>query len=575
MAKAIYVSAEPRQIKIRSALSLSLLLQSLLLAMLFSGLLSLALLDHGRFYWVWFAFIPMLYAIEKMSLAMTYLLGVIAGWVIFASATYWVADFLVIAKGQTSLVSHLWASLYWFYCAQLFGLLCWLFTLLKRYTRVHEFILFPLVVASLIAAFPQLFSFTLAQTQVSFLTALQGIAFFGISALDAIIALANIVLFRILYYLSARPLSISQRDKRAMLVAVSVIALWFGVGEQQQNEWAKIVTQSEMMKVGIVQANESPSLGHVVAMAGYGKVYPPEMDMTARLGKVGAELVIWSEARPKGYLDDRQVQRAYQIEVANIGSSVLFQDLHSVVSSINGVVERRYNTAVMLNNEGEDAGHYQKIKRIPFGEYIPFADKGTWLYAWLKSYFGGFSSELTAGTRAKVFSHSKADIVPLICYETTFPVFVANAVANALNPDVANDVDSAIGTESPVKENEMPLLLVAMSNDAWFGSVHQSNQHVLASALRAVENRTPLVHVVNNGPSIVVSATGKLLFSSDFQQSGGYVVEVPLLNHHRGSFFSRHPSLFHNILLLIWGGGVLMFIRDVLQQFELMNNWKA
>ncbi|MCL1126510.1 apolipoprotein N-acyltransferase [Shewanella surugensis] len=551
--------------KIRPPLSRLMWLQSLLLAMLFAGLLSLALLDHGRFYWVWFAFIPMLYAIEKTSLAVTYLLGVIAGLLIFASATYWVADFLVIAKGQTAVTRFLWASLYWLYCAQLFGLLFWFFQLLKRHIRVHEFILFPLVVASLTAAYPQLFSLTFAETQVQFLLALQGVSILGISGLDAIIALANIVVFKMLYLFTAKPSSISKTDKRAMLVAVSVIALWFGFGVQQRQEWTQIVARSDMMKVGIVQANESPDLGHVVAMAGYGKVYPPEMDMTARLGSIGAELVIWSEARPKGYLDDGQVQRAYQQEVANIGTSLLFQDLHNIVSPINGIVERRFNTAVMLNSEGEYVGGYQKIKRIPFGEYIPFVDEGSLVHAWLRSYFGGFSSELTAGKNMAVFSHAKADIVPLICYETTFSTFVANVIASA------SAIDIVINRPLKTQGNDKPLLLVAMSNDAWFGSRHQSNQHILTSALRAVENRTPLVHVVNNGPSILVSATGQILFSSDFRQAGGYVVEVPLLNHGRGSFFSRNPSLFHNILLILWGGILLVVIRRHWQQYQAVS----
>ncbi|WP_299011894.1 hypothetical protein, partial [uncultured Shewanella sp.] len=52
---------------------------------------------------------------------------------------------------------------------------------------------------------------------------------------------------------------------------------------------------------------------------------------------------------------------------------------------------------------------------------------------------------------------------------------------------------------------------------------------------------------------IVVSPTGKILFTSDFRQAGGYVVEVPLQHHSRGSLFSRYPSLFHTILLLLWG----------------------
>jgi apolipoprotein N-acyltransferase len=50
-----------------------------------------------------------------------------------------------------------------------------------------------------------------------------------------------------------------------------------------------------------------------------------------------------------------------------------------------------------------------------------------------------------------------------------------------------------------------------------------------ASILRAVENRLPFVHVMNNGPSVVVLPNGRVLFQSQFREAGGYLVDVPYL----------------------------------------------
>ena len=118
------------------------------------------------------------------------------------------------------------------------------------------------------------------------------------------------------------------------------------------------------------------------------------------------------------------------------------------------------------------------------------------------------------------------NIIPLICYETMFPTFVGKAVSEALTNDQTGG------------------LLVGLSSDGWFGLTHQPYQHVNNSILRAVENRLPLVHVLNNGPSIVVMPNGNVIFTTDAHQTGGFIVDVPYGEKSRGSFFSHHPLLF-------------------------------
>jgi apolipoprotein N-acyltransferase len=174
-------------------------------------------------------------------------------------------------------------------------------------------------------------------------------------------------------------------------------------------------------------------------------------------------------------------------------------------------------------------GKYQKMKRIAFGEYVPFVSDIPMLNSWVEEFFGSFLNEMRQWKSHQVFSSDlkrSLNIIPLICYETMFPEFVAKAVSEALTTVPSAD------------------LLVGLSSDGWFGLTHQPYQHVNSSILRAVENRLPLVHVLNNGPSIVAMPNGKVVFKTDANQAGGYLVDVPYGKDSEGSFFSHYTLLF-------------------------------
>lgn len=503
-------------------------LAQLLLVMLFAGLLSLAFLDHDYYFATWIAFVPLLFAVEKTTLAKTYLLGLIAGLTSFALGSYWIVDFIMLSKGYGLTASLLLAFVYWFYCAHLIAFTVIVFKWLSKHSQVHVFVLFPLVVVTFTSAYPMLFSMRLGDSQIQFYTALQGIDLLGVNGLSIIIALVNVMTFKIFAHFRNVNIGPLNNIKWPWGLALSVISLWFIYGAIQYPLWEKNIANWGVLKVGVVQPNEIPKLGKRIIYPGYGQAFPPEMEMTQRFSKLGADIIVWPEAQRKGFLDNEHIRIAYQNSVQEMDVGLVFQDTQQIRNQLTGEIQSQYNTAVMLNNNGTQIGSYQKIKRIPFGEYTPFVSEGSVAKKWLDSFWGNFVNEISKGDSHQVFLHNKVNIIPLICYETTFPAFVGQAVLEAkakTNPSVGN-------------------LLVGLSNDGWFGSTHQPYQHIMASALRAVENRLPLVHAANNGPSIVVIPSGRVIFTSDFQQAGVYLVDVPLSNKAGGSFYSRHPSLF-------------------------------
>jgi apolipoprotein N-acyltransferase len=543
MYKNTTISAAPNS-KIAN-LSTSIILK-LLLALLSGFLLSLAFLEHNYFYCAWFGFIPLLLAIDKTSLIQSYLLGLITGLTMFTTSAYWIVDFIVLSKDYGVQSGFLLAGLYWFYSAHSIALAILLFNGLRQYSRVHEFILFPLILVIFSSTFPMLFSIRLGDTQVNFHIALQAIEFVGVQGLDSIILLFNILVYRILVNVFSAPPKDSQQSKLPMLVSTLLIGSWFIYGTISYSSWQTKIATWDTLKVGIVQMNEVPKLGDRVQYPGYSQAYPPEMEMTERLSSAGAEIIIWPEAQSKKYLNNHTVKRAYQQNMSLLNKDLLFQDFEHIRDPISGDIIEKYNTAIMINGNGQQVGSYQKMKRIPFGEYVPIFEKDSIPSKWVENFFGDFSSGLSKGEEHQVFKHSKINIIPLICYETTLPEFVGEAVQHTLAQR-----NLAVGT-----------LLVGLSNDGWFGSTHLPYQHVMPSVLRAVENRLPLVHVANNGPSIVVIPDGSVIFTSAFQQSAGYIIDIPHSSAEQGSFYSRHPSLFNNIIKFIFALTLLAALKE-------------
>ena len=518
----------------------------LLLALLSGFLLSLAFLEHDYFYCAWFGFIPLLLATDKTTLIQSYLLGLITGLTMFTTSAYWIVDFIVLSKDYGVQSGFLLAGLYWFYSAHSIALAIVLFNGLRQNSRVHELLLFPLILVIFSSTFPMLFSIRLGDTQVNFHIALQAIEFVGVQGLDFIILLFNILIYRILVNAFSVNPKDNQQSKLPLLVSTLLIGSWFLYGTISYSSWQTKIATWDTLKVGIVQMNEIPKLGDRVQYPGYSQAYPPEMEMTERLSSAGAEIIIWPEAQSKKYLNNHTVKRAYQQNMNQLNKDLIFQDFEHIRDPISGDIIEKYNTAIMINGNGEQVGSYQKMKRIPFGEYVPVFEKGSTSSKWIENFFGDFSSGLSKGEEHQVFKHSKINIIPLICYETTFPEFVAEAVQHTLAQR-----NLAVGT-----------LLVGLSNDGWFGSTHLPYQHVMPSVLRAVENRLPLVHVANNGPSIVVIPDGSVIFTSAFQQSAGYVVDIPHSSAEQGSFYSRHPSLFNTIIKFIFVLTLLAALKE-------------
>ncbi|HVM75129.1 MAG TPA: apolipoprotein N-acyltransferase [Candidatus Saccharimonadales bacterium] len=141
-----------------------------------------------------------------------------------------------------------------------------------------------------------------------------------------------------------------------------------------------------------------------------------------------------------------------------------------------------YNSAAMLNPQGQQTFGYDKMHLVPFGEYEPFPFIHQVVTS-VSEEVGGFHK----GTNRAVGRFPNGNTFSVfICYESIYPGEIRDFVHRGAQ------------------------LLVNISNDGWFGKSEAAEQHVRMARVRAVENRRWLVRDTNSGISASIDPYGNV-----------------------------------------------------------------
>lgn len=489
----------------------------LVFASLNGVLVGIPWLSPELFWTAWLGWIPLLFALRHASLRAALLCGWVAGTVCFAIASHWMLEFVRYLDDFSSLVTLGLSIGFWLYAGLSLGLGCVLFRWLTQRLGGWELLSFPLSLVTVMGLYPLLFQTHFAEAQVAFLLGLQGVDLGGAKSLDAVMMLCSALAYRVL--------SGDGRGRALFgsVAAMAVLVVWFAYGAFSLSAWDERMQDWDVRRIGLVQPNDPVSLAVLEPARGFSREQPAEMAATRRLAAAGAQVVVWPEARYKGYFDYFSVRQAYAQAVAESEVALIFHDPQA--RWVEGE-EAHYNSVMHLDPQGQEAGQYRKMRRMPFGEYRPafFTLPGLdWLTNQL---FGEFLRPLAAGSEHVEFSVEGMRVVPKVCYETAFPEDVANAIGG----DAAGKV------------------LLFLSQDNWFGETTQPFQHRAMSVVRAVENRVPMVHLINNGPSVVAAPNGRTLASTSAFSRAEVIADLPFSPSAGGSFYSRHPRMFSSVL---------------------------
>jgi apolipoprotein N-acyltransferase len=190
-----------------------------------------------------------------------------------------------------------------------------------------------------------------------------------------------------------------------------------------------------------------------------------------------ATLVIWPES-PMNFSYSRN-QHLRDVITNFARSHHTFVLLNSLEPAQNGGDS---NSAMMINEEGQIVARYDKIRLMPFGEYVP-------LPQWLPgaSSVRGIVGDFVPGSSYTLMPLGAFRVGVFICIE-------------AAHPGVARTF-AAEGADA----------LINISNDGYLGPTPVMRQHLSNAIFRAVENNRQLLRVTNNGISAEIDPSGKVM----------------------------------------------------------------
>ena len=407
------------------------------------------------------ALVPLLRAIEVSSPKRAFFWGWLFGGLAAAFHLWWIWFLVVPVEPVTRVLLNVGVTL--------------LFAYLGLYTAV-----FALAVRRLgawVAPFVwPLFEFVLAQGEVAFpwrplggtmtpwVPFIQPAALGGVYLVSAWLVLVNLLAWRLLY----RP----RRLVTACALALVLLAplLYSAARVRPNRPW---------FRVAVLQPDVSPlDKGDRESRE---RIQADLIRMTADAAARHPDLIVYPEtATLVDVTRSPTIGRAIRGLVDSLGIEIV------TGTPLQDVARGTWHNGAVVLRPGQDSvrqRHY-KLRLVPFSEKIPYSDRLPLLRRIIGTADMG---NWDIGHDRVVFDWSGGTLSCLICYEAIFP-------------DLSRSF-ARLGAR----------LLVAVTNDGWFGRLPGASQHAELAVMRAVENGIPMVRSANNGSSFVVDPYGRIL----------------------------------------------------------------
>ena len=504
---------------------------------LFSGLFLVLIFPRYNLEFIaWFALIPLLFAIQNQPLGTVAARGFFAGMIFYFLSLNWITNTLINYGNIPTSLSFLILGLLAAYLSFYVSLFCVLTVKWSRGKPLYFFLLAPLVWTSLeyLRSTHITFGFSwmgLGYSQFQSLNIIQPAEFTGVYGISALIVFVNAALHFFLNTWTCNFISSDTYKKPNKLIGLTtllVVGLWFGWGSWTLEITKSRIESSPNIRIAFAQGNIAQHLK-------WNKNYQQTTmkfykDLTMKAANENPELIIWPEAAiPFYYSLDPNGTKFIQDLARTVDIPLLFGSPYK--KNVDGKL-LDYNRAFLISSQGETIDVYDKMHLVPFGEFVPFR-QALFFIDKLVEIIGDFG----LGERATVFKLNSNKFGVLICYEIIFPDLVRQSVKN--------------GAE----------YLVNITNDAWFGKTAASYQHISMAALRAVENRTPIIRAANTGISGFIDATGQIrnttqLFTREF------IASDITPNTGPRTFYSKFGDIFSYFCLLLTATIALLAYRS-------------
>ncbi len=189
-------------------------------------------------------------------------------------------------------------------------------------------------------------------------------------------------------------------------------------------------------------------------------------------------------------------------------------------------VSEAANSAFLLSPEGELLGQYDKVRLLPFNEYLPLRGSVYWP-SWLRR----AGPDARPGRELTIFEMDRARFGVQICWENNHPEGFRSLALRGVD------------------------FMVSMSNEADIESPSMRYQSLAMNVFRAIENHVSVVRITTNGVSALIEPSGRIAArirderGDDVNVEGTLVGEVPLSAER--TFYSRHGDWLVAVLAAI------------------------
>jgi apolipoprotein N-acyltransferase len=463
----------------------------------------------------WIALVPLLVVIARRpSPLKSFLLGWTVGSVFFYVTCYWLTYSMVHYGGVPTVLAYLLLIPGAIVVGVFHGLFASLTALVIRKWGVIAVLLAPVFWAAFewvrLEVTGQLWN-ALGYSQAYHPFLIQPATWGGVYAVSFVIVAAN----------SIAALLITSRTRWTIAAAVltALVVGYVIAGSPPAMLDRPLIDQRAIVNVVAVQPNVPMNL--VKTVAEMKELRERHLSLTTsaleRLGDAkGPRLVIWPESPMNfTYASDRTFQELVTNFTRQNHTSLLFNSLEPAPP------DGAHNSALLVNEEGRLISQYDKIRLMPFGEYVP-------LPQWLPgaSLITGIVGEFTPGSNYTLMPFGNRRAGVFICIESAYPW-----IAQRMTSEGAS-------------------VLINISNDGYLGPTAVMRQHLANAIFRAVENGRPLLRVTNTGLSASISPYGHVE-----DVTGPFQTDVRVWSNYPGegrdTFYTRHGDLFVQICAAI------------------------
>ena len=491
--------------------------QKLILAGFSGALLTASFPSIGLPWLAWIALVPLMISLKGQSVKNGFRLGLLTGGVHYLTLLYWLVHTLMTFGHLPFYLSvpilFLLVAYMALYPAIFAAAFSWTYTQPVGFlsTMPAVWVVLEYLRSFFLSGFPWEF---LGYSQHRQITLIQVADITGVYGVSFLILSVNVAGFLLWRYFSERQFlgAMQKRRSAAGGVAISIILVIYtlGYGQWRVSSVDTQISKSPSRKIAIVQGNIDQAIKWDPAF----QISTTEKYIALSKSAMPSnpDLIVWPEtAAPFYFLYNAGQTEMVITGVRETGTSFLIgspsfirrDDKHADF----------FNSAFLIDPNGNVAGKYDKVHLVPFGEYVPLQEWFPFIGKIVEE-VGDFKS----GQKGQTLVWGEFPLGIQICYEMIFP-------------DLSREM-----------ARNQAAFLINMTNDAWYGKTSAPYQHFSMAVFRAVENRRSLIRSANTGISGFIDPAGRIIESTQLFEEAVITGSMPVLKTE--PFYTRYGDVF-------------------------------